>query len=219
MTSSPPLGPRCGRGARHAKRSVGHRPQARCGNLPATRVTEAVRSLVELRERSLDVSERRLERLTNADLRQPADRLDGPVTDPLAEALGAPELGSRRETVHTLPRGLASLLQLPACRVEVALIRCHVPSSYPSGDSQRGFMCGQRGYTVGVMLRARKATRYRALGCLQEPRRSLCHSPNRAQRIFASSSGSPNQRVTNGRCRSTTWRDRPPISFSRDGEA
>ena len=64
----------------------------------------------------------------DADLGQAADRLDGAVADPLAEALGGPALGALGEAGDLLARVVAALFEVAADGGVVA----HVPAKTAS---------------------------------------------------------------------------------------
>jgi hypothetical protein len=119
------------RGAGHTQRSVGHRPQARGWDLLPAAIAEPIASLGDLGERPFGVLECRLERAPHANLRQSADRLDGPVTYTLSKALSSPALGPRSETRYALTHTVPALRQRLAHYIEVGLIGWHVPLKYP----------------------------------------------------------------------------------------
>src|SRR5690349_9383241 len=75
--------------AGQAEHAVGHRLQAGGRYGVAAGVAHAVGPLVELRQRTLGARQPGLQRAPDADVGQPADRLDRAVADALAEPLRA----------------------------------------------------------------------------------------------------------------------------------
>lgn len=74
----------------------------------------------------------RLERAPHANLRQSADRLDGPVTYTLSKALSSPALGPCGETRYALTHTVPSLRQRLTHNIQVGLIGRHVPLKLPA---------------------------------------------------------------------------------------
>ncbi len=123
-----------GVGAREAQHPVGHRLQAGGRYRSAARVAASVGALVELGQCPLRPGQAFLQRASDADLRQAADRLDRPVADALAEPLRAAELRALGERGKAIARAIAPLLERSADGSEVLLIdgRGHMRVSTPS---------------------------------------------------------------------------------------
>jgi hypothetical protein len=128
---------RSGGGALEAEHAVGQCPQAGGGDRLAAGVAESVGACVELGQCPFGPGEAVLERVADADLSKPADRLDRAVTDPLAEALRRAELWWSGECGDALARPVATVDEKATDRLEVRILHTRRPTRLGRGLARR----------------------------------------------------------------------------------
>ncbi len=114
-----------GRRAVHAQHAVRHRLQPAAGDWLATSITHTVGPPIELGQRPLGALKPTLQRVANADVGQPANRLRRAIADAFTEPNRAAALGSLCEYGQTLARAITPRLQFLTDLVRVQIARWH----------------------------------------------------------------------------------------------
>jgi hypothetical protein len=107
-------------------------------------VTHPIAAVIELGHGTLCPRQDPFERVSNADVGQSAYGLGGPIADPFAKPLRAPQLGTARERRQTRAGGVAASLELSPNSFEIQVIAssCHRRSLSTIGGGQSDLALG-----------------------------------------------------------------------------